>query len=364
MNEKLFQTAKSLLTQLIETPSISREEEKTADILCDFFRSQGVKTERIGNNVIARNRDFSNSKPTILLNSHHDTVQPVAGWNTNPFTAVENGGAIFGLGSNDAGASLVSLIATFLYFDLHKDLPFNLLFIASAEEEVSGANGLELVMKEWQDSIYCAIVGEPTGMRMAVAEKGLLVLDCTTHGISGHAAHNTGENALYKTIDTIQQLRSFEFPKKSNFLGAVKSTVTMIQAGTQHNVIPAECTFTVDVRSNECYTNKEILHILEKELSPTTVRARSLRLNSSKIEITHPLVQAAQNIGLELFGSPTMSDQVFLPHIPSVKIGPGDTLRSHTANEFVLETEIRQGIKTYIRLLDHLQILQANSTKK
>ena len=353
---KLLQIAKKLLIQLIETPSISREEDKTADMLCDFFKSYGFEPQRIGNNVIVRSRDFSESKPTILLNSHHDTVKPVAGWETNPFTAIETDGAIFGLGSNDAGAPLVSLVAAFLHFDLQEHVPFNLLFIASAEEEVSGAGGLELVMKELQEPIYCAIVGEPTGMRMAVAEKGLLVLDCTAHGVAGHAAHATGENALYKAVDDIQKLRNFEFPHKSNFLGAVKTTVTMIQAGTQHNVIPAECSFTVDVRSNERYTNAEILHILEKELSPTTVKARSLRLNSSKIELSHPLVQAAQTIGLELFGSPTMSDQVFLPTIPSVKIGPGDTLRSHTANEFVLETEILQGIETYVRLLENLKI--------
>lgn len=354
--DKLFHIAKSLLIQLIETPSLSREEDKTADILCDFFKSYGFEPQRIKNNVIVRTRNFSKAKPTILLNSHHDTVKPVAGWNTDPLTAAEKDGTIFGLGSNDAGAPLVSLIAAFLHFDLQKDLPFNLLFVASAEEEVSGANGLELVMKELQEPIYCAIVGEPTSMRMAVAEKGLLVLDCTVHGISGHAAHVTGENALYKAVDEIQKLRNFEFERKSDFLGNVKATVTMIQAGTQHNVIPAECTFTVDVRSNECYTNAEILHILEKELSPTTVKARSLRLNSSKIEITHPLVQAAQSIGLELYGSPTMSDQVFLPQVPSVKIGPGDTLRSHTANEFILETEIRNGIETYIQLLKNIKI--------
>jgi acetylornithine deacetylase len=330
--------------------------------------------------VIVRNRDFSELRPTILLNSHHDTVKPVAGWLSAPFKALDRGISITGLGSNDAGASLVSLAATFLYFDSYfrnpirilksqnarfksdkkristYKIPFNLLFVASAEEEVSGANGLELVMKELQEPIYCAIVGEPTGMRMAVAEKGLLVLDCTVLGVAGHAAHATGESALYKAIDDIQKLRNFEFEHKSNFLGDVKTTVTMIQAGTQHNVIPAECTFTVDVRSNELYTNKEILHILEKELSPTTVKARSLRLNSSKIEITHPLVQSAERLGIELFGSPTISDQVFLPHIPSVKIGPGDTLRSHTANEFILESEIQHGIETYIRLLENLQI--------
>ncbi|MCL2328656.1 MAG: M20/M25/M40 family metallo-hydrolase [Bacteroidetes bacterium] len=353
--DTLFRIAKSLLIQLIETPSISGEEDKTADILERFFYLNSFEPQRIGNNIIVRNNKFSEAKPTILLNSHHDTVKPANGWN-EPYKAIEKDGKIFGLGSNDAGAPLVSLIAAFLYFDLQENLPFNLLFIASAEEEVSGAGGLELVMKELQEPIYCAIVGEPTSMRMAVAEKGLLVLDCTALGVAGHAAHDTGENALYKAVDDIQKLRSFEFPHKSDFLGAVKTTVTMIQAGTQHNVIPVECTFTVDVRSNECNTNAEILHILEKELSPTIVKARSLRLNSSKIELSHPLVQAAERIGLELFGSPTMSDQVFLPTIPSVKIGPGDTLRSHTANEFIFESEIQQGIETYIRLLENLQI--------
>jgi acetylornithine deacetylase len=353
--DELFHKTKALLIQLIETPSVSRQEDKTAGILYDFLKSHGLKPQRMKNNVIVRNRNFSAAKPTILLNSHHDTVKPVADWADTAYQAIEKDGKIYGLGSNDAGAPLVSLIATLLYFDAQNDVPFNLLFIASAEEEVSGANGLELVMKELHEPIYCAIVGEPTGMRMAVAEKGLLVLDCTAHGTAGHAAHSTGENALYKAVDTIQKLRSFEFPKKSDFLGAVKTTVTMIQAGTQHNVIPAECTFTIDVRSNECYTNAEILHILEKELAPTTIKARSLRLNSSHIEISHPLVQAAHHIGLELFGSPTMSDQVFLPHIPSVKIGPGDTLRSHTAHEFIYEQEIRHGIETYIRLLERIQ---------
>lgn len=352
----LFNTAKSLLIQLIETSSLSREEHKTADILCNFFCQQNFKPQRIKNNVIVRSNEFSNLKPTILLNSHHDTVKPVGNWLTNPFCAEQKNEAIFGLGSNDAGAALVSLIATFLYYNEQKNLPFNLLFIASAEEEISGANGLELVMKELQEPIYCAIVGEPTSMRMAVAEKGLLVLDCTAHGVAAHAAHATGENALYKAIDAIQKLRTFEFPKKSEFLGNVKTTATIIQAGTQHNVIPAECTFTVDVRSNECYSNKEILKIIEQELAAVEVKARSLRLNSSKIEISHPLVQSAQKLGIELYGSPTMSDQVFLPHIPSVKIGPGDTLRSHTANEFIFESEIQHGIKTYIELLENLHI--------
>ncbi|MDR2962520.1 MAG: M20/M25/M40 family metallo-hydrolase [Bacteroidales bacterium] len=354
--EQLFQIAKKLLVQLIETPSISREEHKTADLLCAFFAHHGIKTERIANNVLVRNRAFSSEKPTVLLNSHHDTVKPVAAWHTNPFEAIEREGKMFGLGSNDAGAPLVSLAAAFLYFYEQEHLPFNLLFVASAEEEVSGAGGLELVMKELHEDIACAIVGEPTSLRMAVAEKGLLVLDCTAHGTAGHAAHATGENALYKAVDTIQTLRNFAFEKSSEFLGTVKTTVTMIQAGTQHNVIPAECTFTVDVRTNEHYTNAEVLQILEEKLAPTTLRARSLRLNSSHIALSHPLVHAAQSIGIELYGSPTMSDQVFLPHLPSVKIGPGDTLRSHTANEFIYEHELKNGIETYIQLLENLNL--------
>ena len=353
MQEETFEQAKNLLISLVETFSISRNESGTAELLCNFFKKHGIVAQRIENNVIVRSKNFDNNKPTILLNSHHDTVKPSDGWESDPFNAICDGVKIIGLGSNDAGASLVSLIFTFLHFN-ELEKPFNLILVASAEEEVSGKNGLECVIPTLPEIAF-GIVGEPTGMRMAIAEKGLMVLDCKAIGKSGHAAHSNGVNAIYKALEDINWFRTYQFPKESEFLGPVKMSVTVINAGTQHNVIPGECTFVVDVRSNELYGNKELFDYIKKSVK-CDVEARSFRLNSSSIPVNHPLVESGKKLGLEMFGSPTLSDQVFMTKFPSMKIGPGDTLRSHTANEYIFESELKQGIETYIELLENIQL--------
>lgn len=354
MEQELFQQAKRLLTSLIETFSVSRSEDATAELLVNFFKKKGIVAERIVNNVIVKSSNFDTNKPTILLNSHHDTVKPSDGWNHDPFNAVSVDGKIYGLGSNDAGASLVSLIFTFLHFEKIADKAFNLILVASAEEEVSGKNGLECVIPTLPE-ISFGIVGEPTSLRMAVAEKGLMVLDCKAHGKSGHAAHSNGINAIYKAMSDIEWFRTYQFPKVSDFLGEVKMSVTVIQAGTQHNVVPGECSFVVDVRSNEHYSNQDLFEIINQSIE-SEVKARSFRLNSSCISTTHPIVESGKALGLEMFGSPTLSDQVFMTKFPSVKIGPGDTLRSHTANEFIYESELQNGIETYIKLLENIEL--------
>jgi len=345
---ELYAIAKQVLTEIICIPSYSRNEDKTADFLQNILASHQIQTQRIGNNVIARSAHNS-QKPIILLNSHHDTVKPCAGWNSNPHEAVISHGKIVGLGSNDAGGSLVSLLTIFIYFCKHPHPQYDFVFIASAEEEVSGTQGIESVIPHIEPVVF-GIVGEPTSMRMAIAEKGLLVLDCKAIGKAGHAAHATGDNAIYKAMQDIEWFKTYTFPKISDILGPVKMTVTGIQAGTQHNVIPAECTFMVDIRTNELYTNKEVYEIICQHVQ-SEVTPRSFRLNSSYISTEHSLVKAAQKLGIETFGSPTMSDQTFMQQFPTIKIGPGDTLRSHTANEYILETEIEQGIQTYIQLL-------------
>lgn len=354
MSCNLYSFAKELLCLLIQTPSISGNEEHTANRIMHVFTERNIPVERIKNNVIVRSSHWDAAKPTILLNSHHDTVKPVEGWNTNPYEAVCVEEKIFGLGSNDAGASLVALLCTFLHYYNDSDLPYNLLFVASAEEEISGKNGIECVLPTLGD-ISVGIVGEPTGMNMAVAEKGLLVLDCVAKGIAGHAAHSQGENAIYNAIKDIQWLQTYEFPKKSDLLGAVKMTVTGISAGKQHNVIPDECTFMIDVRTNEEYTNKEVFDIISASLKSHT-KARSFRLNSSSISRSHALVQRGVELGCELFGSATLSDQAVMSNFPTVKIGPGDTYRSHTAQEYIFESELFHGIDTYIALLKNLTI--------
>lgn len=345
---ELYALAKQILIDLIAIPSYSRNEDTTADYLQHFLESQHILVKRIGNNVIGYSA-IASSKPKVLLNSHHDTVKPCSGWDSNPHEAVLNNGKIIGLGSNDAGAPLVSLLLTFIYFIKNPHPSYDFIFVASAEEEVSGSNGIESVLPHL-GSISFGIVGEPTGMRMAIAEKGLLVLDCKAIGKAGHAAHATGDNAIYKAIQDIEWIKSYTFPKISALLGPVKMTVTGIQAGTQHNVIPAECTFMIDIRTNELYTNKEVCDIVTQQLH-SEVTPRSFRLNSSYITPEHSIVKTAQKLGIETFGSPTMSDQTFMQQFPTVKIGPGDTLRSHTANEYILETELEQGIQTYIQLL-------------
>lgn len=345
--------ATNLLKQLIATPSFSREEDKTAAILETFLKEQGVSTERDANNVWARNRHFKDGLPTILLNSHHDTVRPNSAYTRDPFTPEIVDGKLYGLGSNDAGGPLVSLILTFLHFWERNDLPFNLVIVASAEEEISGANGIERVWSQLPP-IDFAIVGEPTTGQMAVAEKGLIVLDCVAHGRSGHAARDEGVNAIYEAIRDITWLRSYKFPRVSETLGEVKMSVTVIQAGKQHNVVPAECAYTVDVRVTDQYSLEEVVAVIRAHVK-ATVTPRSLRMRSSGIADDHPLVLAAKKLNIPLYGSPTTSDQALIP-VPSVKIGPGDSARSHTADEFIYVQEIASGIDTYIALLNGLSV--------
>jgi acetylornithine deacetylase len=346
-----------LLQDLIAIPSFSREEDKTADCIARFFQKQGIQTERIGHNIWAKNRYYTDQaakhKPTILLNSHHDTVKPVAAWTRKPFEPCIEDGKLYGLGSNDAGASLVSLIATFCYFYDKYDLPYNLLLLASAEEEISGKNGVELALPHLPPPSV-GIVGEPTLMQMAVAEKGLIVLDGIARGKAGHAAREEGINAIYRALKDIETIRQFEFERSSDLLGKVKLSVTQIHAGTQHNVVPDECRFVVDVRTNENYSNQEIFEILQKQVASELI-PRSFRLNSSKISLEHPLILRGLDLGMNYYGSPTLSDQALM-NFPSLKIGVGDSARSHTADEFVYTAEIEHGINMYIRLLEGLVI--------
>jgi acetylornithine deacetylase len=343
-----------LLKKLIATPSFSREEENAAWIMRHFLSERGIPFQKLNNNTWALNLHFMPEKPTILLNSHIDTVKPATGWTYDPFSPTEQGDRITGLGSNDAGGPLVSLLAAFLHFYDRPDLPYNLVYAASAEEENSGINGFESIKNVLPD-ISFAIVGEPTRMEVAIAEKGLLVLDCFAYGKSGHAARNEGENALYKALDDIHTIRNFSFEKISDVLGPVKVTITQIEAGTQHNVVPDRCHFVADVRTNEFYSNQQAFEIISG-LVNCEVKPRSFRLNSSGIPENHPFVIKAKEAGIRCYGSPTTSDQAIMPW-PSVKIGPGDSARSHTANEFILKSEIIQGIQMYILLLDNLNLL-------
>lgn len=346
------ETAINLLEQLIAFPSFSREEDKTAAILQGFFQQHEIPVERKGNNVWARNKYFQAGLPTILLNSHHDTVRPNSAYTRDPFHAEIIDGKLYGLGSNDAGGPLVCLIVAFLHFYEQKNLQFNLVMAATAEEEISGSEGIESI---WGllPSIDFAIVGEPTRCQMAVAEKGLMVLDCTARGKAGHAAREEGVNAIYEAMKDIEWLRTYKFPKVSSTLGEIKMTTTIIQAGRQHNVIPAECTFTVDVRVTDQYTLEEVLAVIEKNVG-AKVTPRSLRMRSSGVPSDHPLVRAAARLNIVTYGSPTTSDQALIP-APSVKIGPGDSARSHTADEFIHIAEIVEGIDMYIGLLNALE---------
>jgi len=353
MSEILIHKATDLLQRLIALPSISGDEGGTARTIQSFFESHDVKCQRLFNNIYALNEDFQKEKPTLLLNSHHDTVKPNVSWIRDPFTPEINNGKLFGLGSNDAGASLVSLIAVFLHYYKQKDLSYNLVLAATAEEESSGEKGIRSVLPEL-GVIDLAIVGEPTGMEMAVAEKGLIVLRCEAHGQSGHAARNIGENAILKAIEDINWFSSYHFAIDSESLGPVKMTVTMIESGTQHNVIPDRCKFTVDIRTVDTYSHDEILKII-RENTKSIFSDPSLNLSPSSIPMEHPLVKAAAEVGIGTFGSPTLSDQTFIP-APSVKIGPGMSERSHTADEFIYLAEIEQGIMIYNKLLTHFLI--------
>ncbi|MGV6845763.1 MAG: M20 family metallo-hydrolase [Lutibacter sp.] len=351
MINNLSQSAISLLKKLIETQSFSSEEHLTAQLVEKWFKNYNIPFSRNQNNVWATNKYFDASKKSILLNSHHDTVKPNKAYTKNPFKAIEDNGKLFGLGSNDAGGCLVSLLATFTYFYDKPHLNYNLVYVASAEEESSGPNGLNSMLKIIPE-IDFAIVGEPTLMQMAIAEKGLLVLDCEAQGKPGHAAHNLGDNCIYKAMEDINWISNYSFPKISNTLGKVKMTVTQINAGKQHNVIPAKCNFVVDIRVNDAYTNKEVLAIVKNNLT-SEVTARSLHLNSSSIDIKHPVVKAGLKWGRTTYGSPTLSDQSVLP-CSSLKLGPGDSLRSHTADEFIFINEIEEGIDLYIKILNEI----------
>lgn len=355
ITENSVNQAVELLKVLINTPSVSREESEATDKLQMFIeRSAPVQFEihRHMNNLWCIAPGFDASRPTLLLDAHIDTVKPVAGWSTPPFTPIVDGDIIYGLGTNDDGASLVSMLQVF-YAICQKPQKYNTIFLVSAEEEVSGKDGIEAVIPHLPP-ISCAIVGEPTGMQPAVAEKGLMVLDCTAHGKSGHAARNEGVNALYNAIEDIEWFRNYKKTKSSDLLGDVKMTVTQIEAGQQHNVIPDKCKFVVDVRSNECYSNKELLELIKNNVK-CDVEARSTRLNSSSIPLDHPLVKRAVVLGLQPYGSPTLSNQALLS-IPTLKMGPGDSARSHTANEYIRISEIREGIKLYAQLLDGLRL--------
>ena len=351
--ETLFKEAVQLLRHLITTPSFSREENITADIVTAYLEQHGVGTHRKMNNIWAYNRHFDAAKPTILLNSHHDTVKPNSGYTRDPFDAKIEEGKLYGLGSNDAGGCLVSLIATFLHFYEKEDLAYNFCLAATAEEEISGVNGLEAIIPDL-GKLNFGIVGEPTQMQLAIAERGLMVLDCTARGRAGHAAREEGDNAIYKAMRDIKWFRTFRFPRESEAFGPIKMSVTIINAGSQHNVVPAECVFTVDVRVTDAYRNEEVLAIIREHVQ-CEVKPRSIRLKPSSIDKNHPIVQAGIGLGRTTYGSPTTSDQSLLD-IPSVKIGPGDSARSHTADEFVYVDEIREGIELYIRMLEQINL--------
>ncbi|SHM21181.1 M20 family metallo-hydrolase [Flavobacterium xanthum] len=346
--QTLTQEAISLLKALIETPSFSSEEDQTALLIENWFKQNNIPFERENNNVWAYNKNFDKSKPTLLLNSHHDTVKPNQGYTNNPFEAIVKDGKLFGLGSNDAGGCLVSLLATFVHFYWDENLPYNIVMVASAEEESSGKNGLNSVLKHLP-TLDCAIVGEPTLMQLAVAEKGLLVLDVILKGTASHAAHHNPDNPIYKAIPIMEWFNSYQFEKISAVLGPVKMTVTQVSAGKQHNVVPAECHLVVDIRVNDCYNNQEILDTVRKHLT-AEINPRSMILNASSISVTHGLVKAGITLGRTTYGSPTLSDQSVLS-CQSLKLGPGETLRSHSADEFIFINEIEEGIQLYIKIL-------------
>lgn len=348
--------AVELLKRLIATPSVSRDEKAAADVLEAYMKEKGLNPQRHGNNVWCLSAHAlddggqAEKKPIILLNAHIDTVKPVAGWQHDPFSPTQEGDTLYGLGSNDCGGGLMALLQVFM---LLKDClqSYHLIYLASCEEEVSGKNGIESVLP-LLPKIDFAIVGEPTGMQPAIAEKGLMVIDATAHGKAGHAARNEGDNAIYHAMKDIQWLSQWQFPKQTELLGPVKNTVTIVNAGTQHNVIPDQCTFTIDVRSNECYTNEEIFAFFQEHLT-SELKARSFRLSSSRIDESHPFVQACIKEGMKPFGSPTLSDQALM-RFPSLKLGPGESSRSHTADEYIKISEIDAAISLYVKLLSSL----------
>jgi len=351
MIKQLTEDAIMLLQNLISKQSFSSEEDETALLIMQWFSTHDIKFDSSNHNIWAKNKFFDDSKPTILLNSHHDTVKPNNGYTRDPFKPEIIADKLYGLGSNDAGGCLVSLLSLFTYYYNDDSLRYNLIIVASAEEESSGQNGLNSVLP-LLPKIDFAIVGEPTLMQLAIAEKGLLVLDCYAHGKAGHAAHGLGDNAIYKAMEAMKWIKTFQFPKESETLGKVKMTVTQINAGSQHNVIPADCHFVVDVRVTDKYSNQEVLDIIIENID-VEIKPRSLRLNSSSISVEHPIVKAGVSMAREIYGSPTLSDQAVLS-CPSLKLGPGDSLRSHTADEFIYVHEIEEGIQIYIDLLSKI----------
>jgi acetylornithine deacetylase len=336
-----------LLKKLIATPSVSRDESRAADIIEDYMTSRGLAPRREANNVFAICDDYDESKPTMLLNAHIDTVKPVATWTRDPFAPEIDGDRLYGLGSNDCGGGLTALLQAYRA-GLRRKREYNIVYVASAEEEVSGSEGIVRVLPLLPE-IDIAMVGEPTGMQPAIAEKGLMVIDGTAHGRSGHAARDEGINAINEALDDLMWLRDYRFERVSRLLGAVKMSVTMITAGTQHNVVPDECRFVIDVRTNELYDNREVFDIIRSHLH-SDVKARSFRLNSSGIDACHPLVRRMTYMGMRPFGSPTLSDQALMP-FPSLKLGPGESCRSHSADEFICISEIAQAIETYLMLI-------------
>ena len=348
--ERLTENAISLLKNLIETQSFSQQEENTAKLIEAWFLENEIPFKRTKNNIWATNKYFDESKPTLLLNSHHDTVKPNSAYTKNPFKAIVTDGKLYGLGSNDAGGCLVCLLATFTNFYAQKNLKYNVVIVASAEEENSGPNGLNSMLSILPH-IDVAIVGEPTLMHLAVAEKGLVVLDAIVQGTPSHAAHPNNNNSIYNTIEVLQWFKDFKFEKTSEALGDVKMTVTQISAGSQHNVIPAHVDLVIDVRVNDAYSNQEIAAILQEKSPCTKITPRSLRLNSSSISTHHDLVKTGIAMGRETYGSPTLSDQAVLT-CQSLKLGPGDSTRSHSADEFIYLAEIEEGIRIYVELLE------------
>jgi acetylornithine deacetylase len=353
---KSYQDAVELLKELIAAPSFSKEEDKTAGIIEQFFKEKNIPSNRLLNNVWCINKYFDENKPTILLNSHHDTVKPNPQYTKDPFEAIIEDGKLFGLGSNDAGGCLVSLIAAFCNFYERKNLKYNLVIAATAEEEISGVNGIEKLLASAECNspfrgLGGVIVGEPTLTNLAIAEKGLLVLDCTATGKAGHAAREEGENAIYKAMQDISWFQNFQFPKISETLGPIKMSVTSINTENKaHNVVPAVCSFIVDIRVTDAYTHEEILETVKQHVQ-SEIKPRSMRLRSSKIDKDHPLIRAGIKLGKQTYGSPTTSDAALIP-APVLKCGPGDSARSHTADEFIYLSEIEEGIGTYIKLLE------------
>lgn len=353
MNEHaLYSSAIALLKQLISTPSFSKQEEKTAAHIKQHLLQFGITAQQHGNNIIAKNKYFDPAKPTVLFNSHHDTVKPNPNYTLNPFEPIEKDGKIYGLGSNDAGGCLVSLIAAFIYFFDKKDLKYNILLAATAEEEISGYDGIEMVVPQLPPIAF-AIVGEPTLLQMAVAERGLMVLDVTAHGKAGHAARNEGDNAITKAIKDIEWFHTHQFEKTSALLGPNKMTVTVIETENKaHNVVPAICKYVVDVRVNELYTFDEVLSEIGRHIQ-SEIKPRSTRLKSTSIATDHPVIEAGLAMGKTMYGSPTTSDKALMP-FPALKMGPGDSARSHTADEFIYCDEIKEGIRDYIEMVNRV----------